>query len=97
MKHTLDNKILTLYFEGELNSFNSEDVEIEIEQIVNNADFDAIVIDMEHLTYISSAGLRIIVRLKQRNGEVKLVRVPSEVYAIFEMVGFQNLMTIEQL
>ena len=97
MKHTLENKTLTLYFEGELNSFNSEDVEREVEALVNSCDFDALRIDMEQVTYISSAGLRIIVRLKQRYNDTALVRVPSDAYAIFEMVGFQNLMVIEKL
>lgn len=97
MKHTLEDKTLTLYIEGELNSFNSEDIEQEIEDIVSKNDFNAIRVDMAQVTYISSAGLRIIVRLKQRCADTTLVRVPEEVYAVFAMVGFQNLMNIEKL
>ena len=97
MKHTIENKTLTLYLEGELNSFNSEEVEKEVEEILKSTEPSSIVVDMAELRYISSAGLRIIVRLKQRYDDTRLVRVPSGVYDIFEMVGFQNLMKIEKL
>ena len=98
MKHELKEKTLTLYFEGELNSFNSEDVENEIEKILNDNDnFKKLVLDLEKLRYISSAGLRIIVKLKQDNDDLKLVKVPEGVYDVFEMVGFQNIVEIERL
>lgn len=98
MKHELKEKTLTLYFEGELNSFNSEDVENEIEKILNDNDnFKKLVLDLEKLRYISSAGLRIIVKLKQDNDDLKLVKVPEGVYDVFEMVGFQNIVEIEKL
>ena len=98
MKHELKEKTLTLYFEGELNSFNSEDVENEIEKILNdNDDFKKLVLDLEKLRYISSAGLRIIVKLKQDNDDLKLVNVHEGVYDVFEMVGFQNIVEIERL
>ena len=97
MQHILENKKMTLFFEGELNSFNADDVEKEIENIFKDIDVDAIVLDMEKLNYISSAGLRIIVRLKQRYNDVSLVKVPQGVYDIFTMVGFQNLFPIEKL
>ena len=98
MKYVLKDKILIFYFEGELNSFNSEDVENEIENILNSNDnYKKLVLDLEKLRYISSAGLRIIVKLKQENDDLKLVKVPEGVYDVFEMVGFQNIVEIERL
>lgn len=97
MTHKVENETLTIFLEGELNSFNSEEVENKIEKIIAENSFKAIVLDLEHLNYISSAGLRIIVRLKQQYDDTSLVKVPSGVYDIFKMVGFQNLMKIEQL
>ncbi len=97
MKHTLENKVLTLFLEGELNSYNAEEVEKEIEGILEQGQWSSIVIDMEHLRYISSAGLRIIVRLKQRCDDTSIVKVSDGVYDVFEMVGFNNLMKIEKL
>lgn len=97
MNSQLENGKLTLYLEGELNSYNSEDVEREIEKLVNENKFKSLVLDFEKLSYISSAGLRIVVRLKQRFDDTTLVNVPDGVYDIFEMVGFQNLLKIERL
>ena len=97
MTHTLENGKLTIFFERELNSYNSEEVEREIESIVDNNSFDSIVLDMENLRYISSAGLRIVVRLKQRFDNTSIVKVQESVYDIFDMVGFQNVISIEKL
>ena len=96
MKNTYEKQILTLYLEGELNSYNSEEVEQEIEGILSGKEIQTIVLDMESLRYISSAGLRIIARLKQRCDDIALVHVPQGVYDILEMVGFHNLMRIEK-
>ena len=97
MKHTLENETLTIYLEGELNSYCSEEVEKEIGNIVSNNSFKSLVLDLENLKYISSAGLRIIVRLKQQFDDTSLVKVPQVVYDVFDMVGFQKMLKIERL
>ena len=95
MKHTLEQNKLTIYLEGELNSSNSEEIEKEIENIVNANKFQSLALDFDDLRYISSAGLRIIVSLKQRFDDITLVKVPKSIYQIFSMVGFQNIVKIE--
>ena len=97
MKHTLENNTLTLYLEGELNSYTSKDVEEEIETIMSENTFNKVVLDLKDLVYISSAGLRIIVRIKQKYDDTSLINTPSGVYDIFKMVGFHNMIKIEKL
>ncbi len=97
MKNTLENEVLTIFFEGEINSFNSEDVDREIDAIMNSNQYKEIVIDMRDLRYISSAGLRILIKVKKECAETKLVNVPKAVYDVFGMVGFENLFKIEKL
>jgi anti-anti-sigma factor len=97
MKYNVESNILTIIMEGELNSFNSEDVEKEIDGVLSQNDIRSIIIDMGDLRYISSAGLRIIVRLKQSYDDTRLIRVPDNIYSIFSMVGFQNIINIERL
>ena len=97
MKFTNENQTLTLFLEGELNSYNSEEVEKEIESIMNKNSFKKVVIDMGDLTYISSAGLRILVRIKQQYNDTSIIKVSSDVYDVLEMVGFDNLFKIQQL
>lgn len=98
MEKRIENKALTFSLEGELNSFNSEKVEGEIEQAIaeNEGKFDRVVFDFDKLNYISSAGLRIIISVKQRYDDVTIIRVPSDVYDILVMVGFQTLMKVEK-
>lgn len=97
MRIDYQNTTLTIYFEGEVNSYNSEDVEKEIEATLKGKNIETIKIDMEKLNYISSAGLRIIVRLKQKYNDTSLIKVPNEVFDILDMVGFQNIISIERL
>ena len=96
MKHSVENKTLTIFLEGELNSYTSEEVEKEIDALLKGGSYDSIVLNLQDLTYISSAGLRIIVRIKQQYDDTTLVKVPNGVYDIFQMVGFQNLIKIER-
>ena len=96
MEHKLENGTLTLYFEGELNSYSADDVEKEIEEIVNKNEFRKLILDFSKLKYISSAGLRIVLKLKQKYDDTKVVKVNKDVYDIFEMVGFSNLITVER-
>ena len=97
MKHKLEGESLTIYLEGEINSYTSEDVEREIDKIVTENSFSSLILDLKDLSYISSAGLRIIVKLKQKYDDTSLVNVPSGVYDIFEMVGFDNMFKIVRL
>lgn len=96
MKNKVENGTLTIYLEGKINSYNAEDVEKEIDALLQKNELQAIRIDMADVEYISSAGLRIIVRIKQQYDDTVLTRVPNGVYDIFEMVGFPNLIKIER-
>ena len=97
MLHKLENRKLTIYLEGEINSFNSDTIEKEIQSIIAPKGFDSIVLDVEKVKYISSAGLRIISRLKQQYDDLALINMTDDVYDVFEMVGFVDEMEIKKL
>ncbi len=96
LTHDLADNVLTFHLEGELNSYNSEEVEKQLDSIIQASTFNAIRMDMDKLVYISSAGLRIIVRLKQMYDDLALINVDDSVYSIFEMVGFNSILKIER-
>ena len=96
MRFTNENSIMTLFLEGELNSYNADNVDKEIEQILANQKFLKLVLDFSHISYISSAGLRVILKLKQRYQDVSVTEVSLEVYDIFSMTGFTNIMDIKK-
>ena len=96
MKFELKENVLTLYLEGELNSYNADNIEKEIDSILKDQKFDKLVLDFSHISYISSAGLRIILKLKQTYGNVSIIETTLEVYDIFNMTGFTNIMDIKK-
>lgn len=96
MRFKVDNNILVLYFEGELNSYNADNYEKEIEDIIKNETFKSIILDFSNLHYISSAGLRIILKLKQKYDEVSVVEASLEVFDVLSMTGFTNIMTVKK-
>lgn len=96
MKYINENNILTLYLEGELNSTNAEEIDNEIDNIVKGQDFDELILDFLDLNYVSSAGLRIVLKLKQHFNNVSITNVNLEVYDILTMTGFTNFMNIKK-
>lgn len=95
MKHTFENNTLTVYLAGRIDSSNAADVEKEILDIGFAPDVKVIV-DMQDLEYISSAGLRVILRLKKSNADTEIINACSDVYEIFDMTGFTELMSISK-
>ena len=53
---------------------------------------------MTNLEYVSSAGLRVILRVQKvmfNQGEMKLIGVNETVMEVFEITGFSNILKIE--
>ncbi len=96
MEYKLEKDVLTISIEGELNSVNSESVGEEIDKIIGNNSFKSLILDFDKVTYISSAGLRVILRLKQRYNDFSVINASLEVYDVFQMTGFTSMMTIKK-
>lgn len=96
MKHQLNNGTLIICLSGRIDSHVAPTVEIEINNIIKKTDYDHLVLDAEHMTYISSAGLRIILKLLKSKNDLKMINVSSEVYEILEMTGFTEMMQVNK-
>ena len=96
MKFVNDKDTLTISFEGEINSFNADEIEKEVERITSQQTFKKLVLDFLNLKYISSAGLRIILKLKQKYDDVHIVEASLEVYDVLTMTGFTNIMDVKK-
>ena len=97
MKTTIQNNELTIYLCGRIDANNSEDIECEIFSAVDGSNSSDIVIDARELEYISSAGLRILMKLLKRiNRQIPVINVSRDVYDIFETTGFTELFDVKR-
>ena len=92
----LNNKQLSLFIEGELNTITAPEFEEVIKNELNNV--DSLIINLEKLNYLSSAGLRVLLVaqkiMMKKDGMV--VRHPNnDVMEIFSLTGFSNVLNIE--
>lgn len=80
-----------------IDSNNAAEFEKEITEAVAKLSGAEIVLDACDLEYISSAGLRVLMKLrKQEKKTVQVVNVSSEVYDIFEVTGFTDLLDVKK-
>ncbi|MBQ8007345.1 MAG: STAS domain-containing protein, partial [Lachnospiraceae bacterium] len=86
----------TIPLQGRINSDNSAAVEQEIMSKLENYDGKSIILDASALEYISSAGLRVILRLKKEYPDITVSNVSPEIYEIFDMTGFTEMMNVEK-
>lgn len=95
IEYKTDDK-LTVFLKDRIDSTNAPAVEEEILKVVGeNADLP-IVLDCSALQYISSAGLRVIMKLKKTNRNTSLVEVSLPVYEILETTGFTEILDIHK-
>ena len=91
-----DGKCLTISLKGHVDSANAAAVEQEINRVREELSPTEIIVDCSELEYISSAGLRVILRLKKAVPDTKLIQVAPEVYEIFDMTGFTEMMQVQK-
>ena len=96
VNYNVSDGILTLKLAGHIDSLNAPQIEEEIKKIREDRKDLPVIIDAEKLEYISSAGLRIILRLLQELPETKIINVSSEIYEILEMTGFTEMMEVKK-
>ncbi|MBR0541004.1 MAG: phosphotransferase [Clostridia bacterium] len=86
---------MTIYLTGRIDSSNAAETEQKI-NAQTGTDTEELTLDASGLEYISSAGLRVILRLKKANNTTKVVNCNSEVYEIFDMTGFTEMMEVSK-
>ena len=96
IKGYIEDNALVIALNGHIDSSNAADVEKEINQLRDENTFENVYLDAENLEYISSAGLRIILRLRKNYSELKIMNVHPDVYEILDMTGFTEMIDVEK-
>ncbi len=81
---------------GRIDSNVAAAVEQEISAQLAGKAGAPVVLDAASLQYISSAGLRVILRLRKANQDMRIINVSPEVYDILDMTGFTEMMPVEK-
>lgn len=92
----MDGTTLVADLFGNIDSLSSPQMEETIRAAIDRHAPEAIVLDCDKLEYITSAGLRVILRLKQRFDNFRLINVRNDVYEVLSLTGFTELMTVEK-
>ena len=97
MKTEHDDKTLTLYLAGRIDANNSANIESEISEVLAKNPDNVPVFDAGELEYISSAGLRVLLKFRKQFGKnLDVLNASSDVYNIFEVTGFTELLNVRK-
>lgn len=84
----------TVKISGKIDANNAKQFENELLAAAVGSN---VTLDAGELEYISSAGLRVLLKLKkQSGGEVSVINVSPEVYDIFDVTGFTNILNVKK-
>ena len=84
---------MNITLQGRIDSSNAQAIEAQLSSVPAGA----IIIDAEKLEYISSAGLRVLMKLRKSHPEgVTVLNVSPEVYDILDMTGFTELLEVHK-
>ncbi|MBQ7578347.1 MAG: STAS domain-containing protein [Synergistaceae bacterium] len=86
---------LTISIDGRLDTTTAPQLEAEINSCLNGV--KSLTMDMSKLVYISSAGLRVLLKAQKvmnKQGKMTVTNVNQEIKEIFEVTGFDELLNI---
>ena len=87
---------MTVQLNGRIDSTNAASFEKEITAQLAGQENAPVELEASGLEYISSAGLRVLLRIRKSHPDMRITGVSSEVYEILDMTGFTDMMTVEK-
>ena len=95
VKKSLENSTLTVSVEGRVDTMTAPALESALKESIDGV--ETLILDFEKVEYISSAGLRVLLSMQKimnKQGEMEVHNVNDMVMEIFEVTGFQDILTI---
>ena len=91
------NTIAVLTVEGRVDGTNARDFQVDLEAAIEGSE-TAVILDLEQLSYIASAGLRVILlmakTLRNQNAEFAVCSLSVTIREIFAISGFDKIINI---
>ena len=96
IEKTTENEKVTLTVSGRLDTTTAPELEAVLDEVLENT--KELIFNLENLEYISSAGLRLILKAQKSmntKGSMKLTGVNDSIIEVFDITGFLDILTIE--
>ena len=93
-KDSFDNDTLTIYLSGRITAENAGELEDCVMNSLEEHHPSHVIFDFDEAEYISSAGLRLIMKIAKMGINVRLINVDEEVYNVLDMTGFTEFTEI---
>lgn len=85
------NGVVTIFLPERIETNNADKIQKEINRCISESGCNEIVFDSSVTKYISSAGLRVFMKIYKTHESVKFINVTKEVNEIFDITGFINI------
>lgn len=89
-------KTLYISLSGRISGDNAPAVQAAVDAAIAENPCENVVFDMENLEYISSAGLRVLLRVRKQFAGLEAVNVNTEIYEILDMTGFTEMIDVHK-
>jgi anti-anti-sigma factor len=94
----LDNEVAILEVEGEIDAHTACELERALSELLAEG-HSRLVLDASQMSFISSAGLRVIVyayrEASQRGGQLRLCELNAQVRRVFEMAALDDCLPLD--
>lgn len=94
LKRTTENGVLTVTVSGRIDTSTAPDFEQGVKPYLEGV--TELILDFAEVNYVSSAGLRALLsmhKIMMKQGSMKLINVNEEVCDVFEVTGFDEILT----
>ena len=92
----LNDDRLILALHGRIDSQNAPETEKRVLELCAEYPTEHIVFDFDDVEYISSAGLRMILRMRKQSPRLEIENVSGTVYDIFDVTGFTEMLPVRR-
>ena len=96
MNFNLNDGVLTVSFDGRLDTEAAVKFEAELAEVCSGNPHTSMIFDAEKLDYVASSGLRIILKLAKTEKNFSVENVSPAVFSVFEMTGFSRIINIRK-
>ena len=96
IKRKKENSNLIVNVNGRIDTVTAPEFEAGVKPYLDG--ITNLTIDFKDVNYVSSAGLRVLLSLQKKmmtQGEMKLINVSEAVNDVFEVTGFDEILTYE--